>query len=1187
MVSLPGSYPLDDSAPATPDEPATQPQRQLHHSLRDSLIAHHHDQNVLQKPQDPRSHQPDLGTAGTGLAEAQPSKAHEQPVNEFGATGGGYYTHEPLKPSSAVEAGPVRRTAPQEISDHQRTVYDTHRDTHQDTVAGIQQDIQRDVHEPARETRSSEQAATLQTGQGSSSRSDNDNGSEQHSGSSESPPYWGNLPKGQRGGIYNTVTGHGSPKDDHEQHHHVQDRSPRTDRSHIPGPVKQERNTTRLYNTIAGHGSQDEESKRHNAPSARSESATIASTDAVHHAPLVGIREKPFQSGLTSTKIPSSDLGMGFLPETAAQDDTKLLSRHEDRIRSEEKDRSRAGPTVGWATEMSGPKSNESHTSSGPKSDTMHQRAFPLGPSNMLSGEDADESRSSATRDTGLGAGSHDAIKKDNDTSDSHRNAMLAGAGALGTGIAASEMADRRETKKESTRSASEDRHGRNRLSKLDKKHKDYPSSGSEYSTGRQSLEGKKSRSKSRGREEGSPKSEGMTHKILGIFGLNKDDKKPQDTSTTEPPKETSPRHSSHEHGSHHGGFVRSKNDKELPDSSTTESTPRHSSPEHSSHHGVFARNKNDKQLPDTPTHEPAKESSSRKSPKEQSPRRSGDKKKEAALGAAAGAGALGLMNRHKDEDKSKHRQEAKHHGIHQPTAQPSGPGPMEHRAQGPFGEEQQPSGPVGRPEDDHTVHNFSQPNFSQPIHSDRSKAAPMAAAGIGAVAGAGAYQAAHRQDDKSQGPPSAANYGVQYPTAPTRQAPSQPQAQTAGMGSGAASAANQPGNYNAQVVTQKPGDYNMLQTGTASGVKSHQQPQGTATQKPGDYNMLHSGTASGVATGAAMGAASGVRSHQQPQGTTTQKPVDYDMLHSGTASGVATGTGTSGQKKESHRRGSTGAYNHLASGTPSGVVVEPRRHRASEDHGRSGVQTDTFKNQPPIPSHSRTFGAGTANNQQQSSYQMPSAPNSRSTEQQDAQQGHDENAHKGFISVPITARSPRRHDHHSSIPKPEKKSSISETDNADRVRHMSPEVMPSAYTTSSPARTGHGSNDPSSAAQAQHMSPEVMPSAYTSAVPRSGPEMSTSTGQSQGQVRPQGSVAHSHPHSGELDPAQAALAAATGAWASSTAAPGGPASMYHGPTQHQTAGGNGQGMKKVMHTCEHCGKDNDITAFLASQKSI
>ncbi|KAM7188058.1 hypothetical protein V8F20_010713, partial [Naviculisporaceae sp. PSN 640] len=896
MVSLPGSYPLDDSVPATPEEPSSH----RHHS--------HHDRNKLHKPNDPRSHQQsDSGVAGFGQHEADSSRAHAPSGNEYlDATGGDYYTYEPMKASSAVESENIHSTAP--------------RATHQD----IQHDIQQEPH--SREAQSSPKQGDT----------------------SESAPYWGDLPKGQRGGIYNTVTGHGSAKDDHDQHHHIPERSAARERSHIPGPVgaATEKSTSRVYNTVTGHGSRDQESKRHTA-SSRASGATVSSTEAVHDAPLVGIpEEKPFDTGLSSTAIPSSDLGMGFLPETAAGDDAKLLARHEEQARSHDTSRT----------------------------DTMP-------------------------------------------SSDDHRgrDAMLAGAGVAGTGIAASEFADRHERNRESRRSISEDRHGRKRLSKTDKKYKDTSSSGSDYSNHKD----KPSPEERKSHDEGSPKGEKLSHKILGIFGLNKDEKPAQEEPAPEPAKESSP-----------------------------------------SRHGAFGRHKHDKGLPDTSTTEPPKEKA-----RDKSPRHSGDKKKEAAVGAAAGLGAAGLMSRKNDEEKNKHHQEpaesSRHHEHHnqtkdgkQTSVQPS----------------QQP-----------VSHDFAQPTT------------------------------------KTSGPASSKGSSSKY---------------------------------------------GALSSGTASGVKSQHGAQGSITQKPGEYNSLQSGTASGVKT------------HDEPQRAATQSSRDKTS-HSGTASGVAAATAIGAgayahKEKESSRRGSTGAYNKLASGTPSGVVVEPRKHRASEDQGRRPGDYKLFPTDSSSPQMHQQRGAGsdTGSGNTQQSYQLPPPPmsgssaNTGSTGVQDSKrndvgQSDKHSSGPGFVSVPIHSRSPRHDQHHENTNK----------DTADRVRHMSPEVMPSEYTTSSP-RTGNMSHsapygNASNADQVRHMSPEVMPSSYTSSAPRST-QLSHS-----GDMTSAGQGATAHSHSSDVDPA---LAAATGAWAST----GGP-SVIGGsglPAMNRGSGG------KVMHTCEHCGKENDITAY-------
>ncbi|KAK0724964.1 hypothetical protein B0H67DRAFT_119058 [Lasiosphaeris hirsuta] len=104
---------------------------------------------------------------------------------------------------------------------------------------------------------------------------------------------------------------------------------------------------------------------------------------------------------------------------------------------------------------------------------------------------------------------------------------------------------------------------------------------------------------------------------------------------------------------------------------------------------------------------------------------------------------------------------------------------------------------------------------------------------------------------------------------------------------------------------------------------------------------------------------------------------------------------------------------------------------------------------------------------------------------------------------------------------------------------------------------------------QAQDMSPEVLPAPYTAAAPRSSPspkirdtEISSPVLTKEGSLPIQHQdVERKRSHPSTTDPA---LAAATGAWTANGGAVGGNA-----------------GPEKLVHKCEHCGGDNDISTYL------
>lgn len=75
------------------------------------------------------------------------------------------------------------------------------------------------------------------------------------------PPYWGDLTTAAGGGIYNTVTGHGSARDDHAEHHHMPPKA--TGRNESTADSTATGSTTKypgggVHNTVTGHGSREE-----------------------------------------------------------------------------------------------------------------------------------------------------------------------------------------------------------------------------------------------------------------------------------------------------------------------------------------------------------------------------------------------------------------------------------------------------------------------------------------------------------------------------------------------------------------------------------------------------------------------------------------------------------------------------------------------------------------------------------------------------------------------------------------------------------------------------------------------------------------------------------------------------------------------------------------------------------------
>ncbi|KAB5539220.1 hypothetical protein GE09DRAFT_1137888 [Coniochaeta sp. 2T2.1] len=101
-------------------------------------------------------------------------------------------------------------------------------------------------------------------------------GSNKQSGT---PPYWGALPTAATGGIYNTVTGHGSPRDDHDQHHNVSPKNRTTEDTPADSTISSGITSVPrggVYNTVTGHGSSSEPTHHHQGDSSRSGARFIA-----------------------------------------------------------------------------------------------------------------------------------------------------------------------------------------------------------------------------------------------------------------------------------------------------------------------------------------------------------------------------------------------------------------------------------------------------------------------------------------------------------------------------------------------------------------------------------------------------------------------------------------------------------------------------------------------------------------------------------------------------------------------------------------------------------------------------------------------------------------------------------------------------------------------------------------------
>jgi hypothetical protein len=318
---------------------------------------------------------------------------------------------------------------------------------------------------------------------------------------------------------------------------------------------------------------------------------------------------------------------------------------------------------------------------------------------------------------------------------------------------------------------------------------------------------------------------------------------------------------------------------------------------------------------------------------------------------------------------------------------------------------------------------------------------------------------------------------------------------------------------------------YNTIPSGihTQSGVQHAKAAPsanaGTVTNEPGHYKTLASGTASGIA----------VASAAQPkrQDVASHERGDYNVLASSGAPKTST-TMRDARASEAgnhHVRKSSGSpssarqddaedaaeYNVLPSGTPSGVKVKPRSAPA-HDHD----QLSRGQHNPRLPEA------------------PPSLP-----------------------PVDITSHADTLRD----LPVPNTKSSSNPTyPHAEMAQqHMSPEVMPDSYRASAPGHTSHHAAQPTRQPQLrggdadEHNHNSNNGKSFRDRVQDTRNARTGNGGQN------------------------AALAAATSSWATGS-------TMGTSNSPSHSAVGGVPDMARVMHPCEHCGRENDITRYFSGQ---
>ncbi|KAK4160281.1 hypothetical protein QBC43DRAFT_325713 [Cladorrhinum sp. PSN259] len=1074
--ALPGAYP--GSVPATPDEtPIQEPQsHQIH--------------NKLHKPQDPRGHAP--ADSGVGLTDTEPVYTSQKEYRWDGpseAVGGGTYSrndtdktvfepsklnHQPHDPNLL----PRNPDLPSQGADQ-----DVHRRVAESSVPRAQVPPRDSGEEfPQRKSESGSRLSGIAYTESGNTTVENST----HQSDASEPPYWGSIRKAAGGGIYNTVTGHGSANDDHAQHHGLHQRDG-------------------IHNSVAGHGSNDVESQRHSFSQSGGEAMPIprkadvgsrsaalgptstgntrdasvpssVASGALFAAPLPDIKEGQQKSfGPSGAENNTPAVTSAALHNTPAQTDA-LLTAPTSRNADHE---------VSWRNSVAQPK--------------PEQRAFPLAPSH------ADERRRSGsrTRDTALGG------------------AAGIGAGAAAYGIANKHMNNNQQvgptpaepTETRHSRSASED-HG-------------HKASGGLFA--RKSRDEKRSASVDKHKKQ-LPSEEKRHSKVFGFLHRHKDDEPKEDTTTHEP------------------GRVERK--EEILEGSTSSSKTRNVLRKGSKNEGT-------------------RRSSSTHSD------RSGHGKERLAAGAAvgAGAGALGLHHHKKEENL---KDAARNEYGAEPTLAPR------------------------------------QWNQTEPPVAPNNNAQVAAGVGAGLAAGAGGYGMAKRNHQPAHHNTLPVTEEVPTPFEHPREPPMPPHIDAASGighvsqptdtnvartvlpdGAPAGQRHAEPSKYNVStggIVTQEPGQYNHLSTGTASGVKNDSAPLSDST---------HSGHSKGAAAMGAAGLASGAAAlkHNQSAHPSEAKTSDggasdgYKHLPSGTASGVQRDT-SSAETTAAHNTSSdyatsrphndrtdTGPYNKLPSGTPSGVKIKPKEHHPRQT-SEPAVKAPTAATVIP-PRHS--IDANSSRNKD-----LPLPPSSSSPTDANSP------IHHTILHAPETGRA-------TNPPPPTQPAAhFTSFPNPGMVQNMSPEVMPGSYRQSvMPPR--------------QEMSPEVMPDTYRQSVipphttrqadgaerdvsPRESTTndvVSSATAWQQQQHHHQqqskqptsvpsvsafnpppapsstltqnnNNVLHqSKDRSSAVDPA---LAAATASWG------------VTGGLPTSNAG------DKLMHKCEHCGSENDVTSVVRKE---
>lgn len=1058
-------------------QPQTQPPHPQQHTRQ---------RNKLHKSGDPRGHRPT--DSGVGIADSEPIQSSIRPDSNWRgpdeAIGGGTYTRDHVQPLESIRSELNAETPPQD--GYYRFQKDTNRDN--EGIFGSAGAV--GAMGPMGATQQPNEPETVER-MAQEERISDDNS-----------PYWGDLPK-EGGGVHNTVTGHGSASDDHDQHHHLPERSadsnPETSR--IVGPIADYPRGRGIYNTVTGHGSKDDEVRRHS----RERSANLGADTPVvldlgpgpvndFADPLPDI---PEETSRAQTEKP--DIEPALLPETAVRDDVLLAAN---------------------APAATARKPSAQPDPMAPSLQTHEPRAFPLtGPET--------EAR---TR-----TGSED------------YHSALAGAAGLGAGVAASRAVDRRRKDSSDLSPAGQEGTQPQSLGQ----NTTQPAGGM-VAVDRQDHTKSSSGRKTRSQSDASAKSD-KKHKILGIFHRHKDE---------EP---SSPDH-------------RKKSASDHPETKTDAMVA--GSPnrlrKNSKSSGTSTSDRKDSSGPGADDH----------------PDRFSGKEK-AAAGAAAGAGAFGLFHRRKNSKdlnaENPERQEGMMPGQQQTQRQvePSRFDNSQHLSAAAGGAGPADAQPLSQIEE-----------VSTPFEHPREPPMPP-------------------QDTHAADRDVVAKEPGDYTVLVSSGAPP------------VAKQASQSANRDrSAIVAQEPGDYNILTSaGTSPEVRKSSSnlpgdsKAGEVTQKPGDYNILASGVPSGIKRDSpTSGDPADTRHATKPK--TGETTGQYNVLPSGTPSGVKvspkqgrrTSPVTHADRQDGH-----GQYNTLASRAafglnPSSAQAQTQRSLKSHAGPTAVIAADTSANdradalkELPLPSQTTTSSSNLT--MQQPQYQSQQHQNTILAAPVPL---HPTNSQKGLN--PATSLQQQ-------LPNPSQESvpGITTYPHPEMVQNMSPEVMPSAYTESvsrqkipvsggnnSVGGAGFGAGSGPQGGRGQGMSPEVMPSAYTASAPQQNAPVggsnnksfataSSSSGLWPGSnTKPQGSQGMSP----EVMPS--AYTTSSAARESDTGIGNGNAIASQGQGQGQGRGGkeavlagakgawagsapalgSGPGQGKVVHRCEHCGRENDISEY-------